>query len=149
MQDRISDFRPLERSQTATRRIAVNCVMANCHQDVANQELTKRPSCLQSSRADDALEGFVAAVESNTLDINERNQAELLQLCEDFGLNGLNAQRAKLGHIASEMSARWDACLIPSWPFCRSLSLVWLLFRDHFATPASLGLQIGDEKSDP
>jgi hypothetical protein len=46
------------------------------------------------------------------------------------------------------MSGRWDAFLIPLWPFCRTLSLVRLLLRDHFTTSASLSLHIGDEKSD-
>jgi hypothetical protein len=61
--------------------------MANCRQNVTNQELAERASRLQSAVANDALEPFVAALESNAVDINERNQAEPSQLCEDFGLN--------------------------------------------------------------
>jgi hypothetical protein len=47
---------------------------------------------VQSAVAADAFRAFVAALEGNAVDLTEGNYAELSQLCEEFGFDGLIAQ---------------------------------------------------------
>jgi hypothetical protein len=59
---------------------------------IANQELTREQYRVQSAIATDAFRAFIAAIEGNAVDITEVNCAELSQLCEEFGFDGLTAQ---------------------------------------------------------
>jgi hypothetical protein len=105
VQNLISDFEPLKGIPNPTHRIAVVWVVVQFDQFFANQELTRRPSHLQSAVADDVLQSFVAAIESNAVDISERNHAELSQLCEEFGFDCLSDQLSMLQPAAALRNA--------------------------------------------
>jgi hypothetical protein len=75
-----------------TYRIPVDRLVTQCRQFLANQELTREPYRVQSAVAADAFRAFVAVIEGNAFDITEGNSAELSQLCEEFGFDGLTAQ---------------------------------------------------------
>jgi hypothetical protein len=79
-------------SPDVTHRIPKDRLMTKCRRLIANQELTREPSGVQSAVAADALRAFIAALEGNAADITERNSARVSQLCEEFGFDGLTAQ---------------------------------------------------------
>jgi hypothetical protein len=75
-----------------THRIPVKRLLTQCRWFIANQELTRDPYRIPSGAAADAFQVLVAALESNPVGMNKGNSAELSQLCEEFGFDGLTAQ---------------------------------------------------------
>jgi hypothetical protein len=74
--------------------------------------------------AADAFQAFVAALEGNPVGINEGNYAELSQLCEEFGFDGLTAQLsmfqpsvalrdAEVRRQISGLEERWQQSELP------------------------------------
>jgi hypothetical protein len=75
-----------------THRIAADLLVTKPRRFAANQELTREPHRVQSAVAVVAFRTFVAALEGNAVDITQWNSAELSQLCEEFGFDGLPEQ---------------------------------------------------------
>jgi hypothetical protein len=75
-----------------THRITVDLLVTKCRRFIANQELTRELYRVQAAVAADVFRAFVAALEGNAVDITEGNYADLSQLCEEFGFDGLTGQ---------------------------------------------------------
>jgi hypothetical protein len=102
-----------------THQIPFQLLVTKCRRFIANEELTREPYPVQSAVAADAFWVFVAALECNAVDITEGNSAELSQLCEEFGFDGLTAQlslfqrsaalrNAELRRRISALEERWQ-----------------------------------------
>jgi hypothetical protein len=102
-----------------THRIPVDLLVTKCRRFVANQELTREPYRVQSAVGADVFQAFVAALKGNAVDITEGNYAELSQLCEEFGFDGLTGQlsmfqpsaalkNAKARRRISTLEERWQ-----------------------------------------
>jgi hypothetical protein len=75
-----------------THHIPVKRLLTECRRFIANQKPTKELHRIQSRVAADAFQAFVAALDGNPVGSNEGNSAELSQLCEEFGFDGLTAE---------------------------------------------------------
>jgi hypothetical protein len=75
------------------------CILAvplitKCRQFIANPSLILAPSHITSATSFDAFQAFVETLEGHAAYVTDGNYTGLSRLCQEFGFEGLNAQRS-------------------------------------------------------